>query len=194
MYLIPPTQRGFRPARRSDRATEGTRRAWFLAPERGPAFASKWLVPRLQRFDAAHPDIDARISASLEVMDLDREGFDAAIRLGRGSYPGLDVHELFAESVVSSGLDLIEGPHPLRTPADPISRVSGSRRSQKHEPQREGPSGLAVGTRGHRRCTGRKCSGKRGERRRKAKNLCGREVARLEWVSHWNTRRCDQSV
>ena len=53
-----------------------------------PAFASKWLVPRLERFDAAHPDIDVRISASLEVVDLDREGFDAAIRLGRGSYPG----------------------------------------------------------------------------------------------------------
>ncbi len=84
-----------------------------------PAFASKWLVPRLERFNAAHPDIDVRISASLEVVELDREGFDAAIRLGRGSYPGLDVHELFAESVVPMcPPDLIEGPHPLRTPAD----------------------------------------------------------------------------
>ncbi len=84
-----------------------------------PAFASKWLVPRLERFDAAYPDIDVRISASLEVVDFDREGFDAAIRLGRGSYPGLDVHELFAESVVPMcGPDLIEGPHPLRMPVD----------------------------------------------------------------------------
>ncbi len=84
-----------------------------------PAFAAKWLVPRLERFDAAHPDIDVRISASLEIVDLDREGFDAAIRLGRGSYPGLDVHELFAESVVPMcGPSLIEGGHPLRTPAD----------------------------------------------------------------------------
>ena len=84
-----------------------------------PAFASKWLVPRLERFDSAHPDIDVRISASLEVVDLDREGFDAAIRLGRGSYPGLDVHELFAESVVPMcGPSLIEGRHPLETAAD----------------------------------------------------------------------------
>jgi LysR family glycine cleavage system transcriptional activator len=84
-----------------------------------PAFASKWLVPRLEHFDTAHPDIDVRISASLEVVDFDREGFDVAIRLGRGSYPGLDVHELFAESVVPMcGPDLIEGPNPLRTPAD----------------------------------------------------------------------------
>jgi LysR family glycine cleavage system transcriptional activator len=84
-----------------------------------PAFASKWLVPRLERFDAAHPAIDVRISASLEVVDLDREGFDAAIRLGSGSYPGLEVHELFAESVVPMCRpDLIEGPHPLRTPEE----------------------------------------------------------------------------
>ena len=73
----------------------------------------------MERFDAAHPDIDVRISASLDLVDLDREGFDAAIRLGRGSYEGLDVYELFAESVVPMcGPDLIEGPHPLRTPAD----------------------------------------------------------------------------
>ena len=84
-----------------------------------PAFASKWLVPRLERFDTAHPDIDVRISASLELVDFDRQGFDAAIRLGRGSYPGLDVHELFAESVVPMcDPRLTEGPHPLRTPDD----------------------------------------------------------------------------
>lgn len=84
-----------------------------------PAFASKWLVPRLERFDAAQPDIDVRISASLEVVELDREGFDAAIRLGRGSYPGLEAYELFAESVVPMCSQvLIEGPRPLRAPAD----------------------------------------------------------------------------
>jgi LysR family glycine cleavage system transcriptional activator len=84
-----------------------------------PAFAAKWLVPRLERFHAAHPNIDVRISASLELADFDRQGFDAAIRLGRGSYPGLDVHELFAESVVPMcDARLTEGPHPLRTPDD----------------------------------------------------------------------------
>jgi len=32
-----------------------------------PIFATKWLIPRLDRFRAAHPDIDARISATLEL-------------------------------------------------------------------------------------------------------------------------------
>jgi LysR family glycine cleavage system transcriptional activator len=89
-----------------------------------PAFASKWLIPRLERFDAAHPEIDVRISASLDLVDLGRDGFDAAIRLGRGAYPGLEVHELFPESVVPMCRpDRIEGPHPLRSPADLAHQV-----------------------------------------------------------------------
>ncbi len=84
-----------------------------------PAFATKWLVPRLERFDAAYPEIDVRMSASLGLVDFDRDGFDAAIRLGRGSYPGLEAHELFEESVVPMcSSRLIDGPHALRTPED----------------------------------------------------------------------------
>ena len=54
-----------------------------------PSFAAKWLVPRLGRFRAAHPEIDLRISASLRLVDFAREDFDVAIRMGRGNYPGL---------------------------------------------------------------------------------------------------------
>ena len=44
------------------------------------SFAALWLVPRLSRFRKAHPGIDVRITATHEVMDLDREGVDVAIR------------------------------------------------------------------------------------------------------------------
>lgn len=89
-----------------------------------PAFASKWLVPRLHRFQAAHAEVDVRISATLEVLDLEREGFDAAIRLGRGPCPGLEAHELFAESVVPMcAPGLLEGEPPLRVPADLAQHV-----------------------------------------------------------------------
>jgi LysR family glycine cleavage system transcriptional activator len=84
-----------------------------------PAFATKWLVPRLESFEIAHPDIDLRISASLEVVDLDRAGFDAAIRLGRGVYPGFEVRELFSEVVVPMCAPrLVDGPKPLRRLSD----------------------------------------------------------------------------
>ena len=53
-----------------------------------PVFATRWLIPRLDGFHGAHPDIDVRISATLELADFERDGIDAAIRVGRGRYPG----------------------------------------------------------------------------------------------------------
>ncbi|QYA13100.1 transcriptional regulator GcvA [Rhizobium sp. AB2/73] len=52
-------------------------------------FATHWLVPRLRRFEEAHPDIDLRISASYRMMDFQRDGIDIAIRHGLGGYEGL---------------------------------------------------------------------------------------------------------
>ncbi len=84
-----------------------------------PMFAVKWRVPRLQRFDALHPDIDVLMSSSLAVIDFQRDAFDAAIRLGEGQYPGLESVRLFDESVTPMcSPSLLEGPHPLHNPDD----------------------------------------------------------------------------
>lgn len=64
-----------------------------------PMFAVKWLLPRLGSFDARHPEIDLRISSSLGLVDFQRDDFDAAVRLGRGQYPGLRSKLLFEEFV-----------------------------------------------------------------------------------------------
>ncbi len=55
----------------------------------GPAFTSKWLAPRLYEFAQAHPEIELRFSASLRVMDFDRDQIDVAIRFGVGTDDGL---------------------------------------------------------------------------------------------------------
>ncbi len=44
------------------------------------SFAALWLVPRLARFRSEHPQVDVRIAATHEVLDLDREGIDVSIR------------------------------------------------------------------------------------------------------------------
>jgi DNA-binding transcriptional LysR family regulator len=44
------------------------------------SFASLWLVPRLARWRKEHPTVDVRITATHEVVDMDREGIDLAIR------------------------------------------------------------------------------------------------------------------
>jgi DNA-binding transcriptional LysR family regulator len=44
------------------------------------SFASIWLVPRLARWRKAHPGVDVRITATHEVVDMERAGIDVAIR------------------------------------------------------------------------------------------------------------------
>jgi LysR family glycine cleavage system transcriptional activator len=44
-----------------------------------PAFAARWLVPRLARFSSAHPDIELELETSLELRTLGRDT-DVAIR------------------------------------------------------------------------------------------------------------------
>lgn len=51
-----------------------------------PAFAAKWLVPKLVAFQNEHPDIDLRIHASNAPVDLSTGAADLAIRYGPGHY------------------------------------------------------------------------------------------------------------
>ena len=43
-------------------------------------FAGLWLIPRLAGFTASHPDVDVRISANYQLVNLDRDGVDIGIR------------------------------------------------------------------------------------------------------------------
>jgi LysR family transcriptional regulator, glycine cleavage system transcriptional activator len=61
------------------------------------AFTAKWLVPRVSRFQAAHPDIDLRLHASDEAVDLAANDINFAIRYGRGIHPGLRAEPLFTD-------------------------------------------------------------------------------------------------
>lgn len=61
-------------------------------------FTMRWLIPRLYRFQAEHPDIDVRLTASSRPVDFSRDGFDVAIRVGTAPWPdGADVIPLFPE-------------------------------------------------------------------------------------------------
>jgi len=84
-----------------------------------PSLAAKWLVLRLHRFQEQHPDIDVRISATDEVVDLTKGDFDIAIRYGCGRYPGLEVELLFTNEVFPAcSPQLLTVGLPLRTPED----------------------------------------------------------------------------
>lgn len=72
----------------------------ILTVTTGPAFAAKWLSPRIHRFLDKHPDIELRIAANLSLSDLRRDGVDVAIRFGAGNYPGLRVEPLAQDAVL----------------------------------------------------------------------------------------------
>ncbi|MBV9569364.1 MAG: transcriptional regulator GcvA [Hyphomicrobiales bacterium] len=57
---------------------DGNERALVISTP--PGFTSKWLAPRLYRFSAAHPDIDARVSSSMVNANFVTDGVDIAVR------------------------------------------------------------------------------------------------------------------
>lgn len=65
-----------------------------------PLFTARWLVPRVDSFRAANPGVDLRLHATLEPVDLLGGEADAAIRYGRGPFPGLFSQPLVAQSFV----------------------------------------------------------------------------------------------
>jgi LysR family transcriptional regulator, glycine cleavage system transcriptional activator len=74
---------------RIQRAVEAARKmpARRLRVSIEPAFAARWLVPRLEKFSAAYPDIELELETSIELRILGRET-DVAIRyLDSGARP-----------------------------------------------------------------------------------------------------------
>jgi LysR family glycine cleavage system transcriptional activator len=98
-----------------------------------PTFAANWLIPRLVVFHARHAQIEIELETSSELVDLEaRPDLDCAIRLGRGSWAGLDTRHLLpidAYPVASPGFLAKRGP--LRAPIDLLNHtLIGSR----HQP------------------------------------------------------------
>ncbi len=88
-----------------------------------PGFASLWLIPRLARFTAQHPDVDVRISATMDLLDVERHQVDVAVRFcltrdGEGS-------PLFEEVVlpVCAPALVTNRQNPLKKPAQLVNHT-----------------------------------------------------------------------
>ena len=83
------------------------------------SLAAKWLLPRLTDFQEQHPGIDVRITTSTSLVDFQRDDVDAAIRYGRGQWPGLRADWLMADELFPvCSPSLLSGDKPLRRPED----------------------------------------------------------------------------
>ncbi|CAD6555452.1 transcriptional regulator GcvA [Paraburkholderia sabiae] len=84
-----------------------------------PAFAAKWLLPRIDRFQSAWPETDVRLDTSLKLMDFATQGIDIGVRYGAGNWPGLEAEKLMDEEVFPVCSPAFLAKHRrLRTPVD----------------------------------------------------------------------------
>lgn len=88
-----------------------------------PSFAAKWLVPRLGKFEAAHPQVDVWVSAGIDLVDFAGGEVDIAIRYGSGRYPGLEVQRLMQETVIAVASPEFLQAHPLETLTDLTGQI-----------------------------------------------------------------------
>jgi LysR family glycine cleavage system transcriptional activator len=89
-----------------------------------PSIASKWLVPRLYDFQARHPEIEVRISATDRLDPVGDGDVDIGIRYGRGSWPGVEAELLMQDEVFPvCAPSLLDGAQPLKEPKD-LARFS----------------------------------------------------------------------
>jgi DNA-binding transcriptional LysR family regulator/class 3 adenylate cyclase len=81
---------------------EATRQENDLRVSALSTFSSLWLVPRLGRFQAAHPDTRLLLATTTRPVDLATEPFDCAIREGRDTFSWAGLHStlLFREQLV----------------------------------------------------------------------------------------------
>jgi LysR family transcriptional regulator, glycine cleavage system transcriptional activator len=117
--LYPGLSAAFVQIRQSVERVMDTGDQQILVVSAPPGLTAKWLVPRLHRFLAAHPELDVRVSASLTLANFSGDGVDVAIRNGRPPFPGLWSRKfLEIETLPIVSPRLIEQYGPLEKPED----------------------------------------------------------------------------
>lgn len=82
-------------------------------------FAIRWLIPRLSKFNNAHPDIQVRLSTSQADVDFQHTDVDLCVMIGSPSSANLHYDHLFDTLMFPVGSPtLLSSDKPLASPAD----------------------------------------------------------------------------
>jgi len=76
-------------------AAQGTVRTLNVSVE--PSIASRWLVPRLGRFNELHPDIELNIDPDNRLVDFRSDKADLGIRYGLGRWDNVEIQKLISD-------------------------------------------------------------------------------------------------
>lgn len=66
-----------------------------------PTFATKWLLPRMPKFMAAHPDVTVNLTTRTRPFLFSDTEFDAALYAGPATWPGTSSRFLMRESLIA---------------------------------------------------------------------------------------------
>lgn len=97
--LLPQLTRGLNHLARAVGGVIAGEIAGRLIVNAAPSFAALWLVPRLQGFIQAYPEIQVRILNATRPPDLLKGEADVRLTYGTGGYPGLLTRLLMREEV-----------------------------------------------------------------------------------------------
>jgi len=92
--LLPGVQRGLVELRQAVELVGQERSEGVLNISMMPSFLQKWLMPRLVDFYGLQPNIDLRIHVDNAQVDFDQSDMHAAVRFGKGKWPGLEIVKL----------------------------------------------------------------------------------------------------
>jgi LysR family glycine cleavage system transcriptional activator len=118
--LYPGLHTGFSHIRDAVTALSRESQQRVLVLSTPPGFTSKWLAARLYRFASAYPEIDVRVSSSIDNANFTSDGVDAAIRnmpIDAAADPALVVEKLIELTLLPvCSPRLIEAHGPLQRP------------------------------------------------------------------------------
>ena len=112
--LVPGTRDGFAALTAAWRNARRASDTSAITVTAGPAITAKWLAPRMFGFVNAHPEIELRFSATLRLVDFDRDDVDVAIRFGTSSDDGL-----FSRPIIREWVTPMASPEVAATLASP---------------------------------------------------------------------------
>jgi LysR family glycine cleavage system transcriptional activator len=103
----------------STERVQGVDRAGALAVRATPAFTSRWLLPRMNRFSEAYPEIELQVSTTEDPMHFPTDGADVLIQYGKAPGAGVRVDPFLTSTriPVCSPSVLENGPE-IRQPGD----------------------------------------------------------------------------
>lgn len=88
-----------------------------------PTFGTRWLMPRIPKFVAAHPEIVLNFATRIGHFDFEREQIDAAIHIGQPDWPGAVSTFLMPEQVAPICSQAYLNGQSIRVPDD-LARCS----------------------------------------------------------------------